>query len=37
MSTAREEQELKSGEAASTLLGLLDLLKAMHGHIQGLK
>ena len=37
MSTAREEQELKAGEAAATLLGLLDLLKAMHKYIQGLK
>jgi len=37
MSTAREEQELRPGEAASTLLGLLDLLKAMDKHIQGLK
>ncbi len=37
MSTAREEQQLNSGEATKTLLGLLDLLKAMHGHIQGLK
>lgn len=37
MSTAREEQELKSGDAASTLLGLLDLLTTMHRHVQGLK
>jgi hypothetical protein len=37
MSTAREEQELKHGEGAATLLGLIDLLKAMRGHIQGLK
>jgi predicted nucleotidyltransferase len=37
MSAAREEQELKAGEAASTLLGLLDLLKKMHEHIQGMK
>ncbi|HXH75438.1 MAG TPA: nucleotidyltransferase domain-containing protein [Bacteriovoracaceae bacterium] len=29
MSIAREEQELKSGEATATLLGLLDLLKAI--------
>ena len=36
MSTAREEQELKQGEAVSTLLGLLELLKAMHKYIQGL-
>jgi predicted nucleotidyltransferase len=37
MSTAREEQTLKSGEAASTLLGLLDILKAMHKHVQSMK
>jgi len=37
MSTAREEQELKPGEAASTMLGLLDLLKAMQKHVQGMK
>lgn len=37
MSIAREEQALKPGESASTLLGLLDLLKAMHKHVQGLK
>lgn len=37
MSTAREEQELESGEATSTMLGLLDLLKAMQKHVQGMK
>ncbi|HXH30834.1 MAG TPA: nucleotidyltransferase domain-containing protein [Bacteriovoracaceae bacterium] len=37
MSIAREEQELKTGEATATILGLLDLLKAMHDRVQGLK
>ncbi len=37
MSTAREQQQLKSGEAAKTLLRILDLLQAMHGYVQGLK
>ncbi len=37
MSTAREQKELKSGEASATLLGLLDLLKFMHERLQGLK
>lgn len=37
MSTAREEQELRSGEAASTMLDLLRLLKAMHQHVQEMK
>lgn len=37
MSAAREEQELKPHEAASTLLGILDLLKAMQLHIQSIK
>jgi predicted nucleotidyltransferase len=37
MSRTREDQELKSGEATSTLLGLLDLLKIMHKHVQDLK
>lgn len=37
MSLAREELELGPGEAAATVLGLLGLLKAMLGHVQGLK
>ncbi len=36
MSLAREEQQLKPGDAASTLLGILELLKAMQKQIQGL-
>jgi predicted nucleotidyltransferase len=37
LSIAREEQELKPGEAAATLLGLLDLLKMMHNFVQDMK
>ena len=37
MSTAREEQELKTGEAAKALLGILDILAAMQKHVQGMK
>lgn len=37
MSMARERRELKSGQAASTLLTLLELLQEMQKHIQGLR
>lgn len=36
MSVAREKQELKPGEATSTLLGLLQLLNSMQKYIQGM-
>ena len=37
MSAAREGGDLKAGEAASTVVGLLELLQAMHTHVQGLR
>jgi predicted nucleotidyltransferase len=37
ISTAREEQELKPGEASATVLGLLELLKAMRTYVRGMK
>jgi predicted nucleotidyltransferase len=37
MSIAREELQLKAGEATNTLLGILVLLKKMQQHVQNLK
>lgn len=37
MSVAREKRELKSGQAAATILTLLELLQEMHKHIEGLR
>lgn len=37
MSAAREELDLPPGEAAATVLGILDLLQAMLGHVKGMK
>lgn len=37
MSKARERQDLRPGEATSTMLGLLELLKVMQSHVQNMK
>lgn len=37
MSAAREELDLPPGEPAATVLGLLDLLQAMQGHVRGMR